>query len=246
VAIQVVEQSPGQIVDKVIIEDLMAAYNQLVDVQVLAGNGTNSSSLNGGQVLGIYSAAGAGNWGSTNTVTYTDGSPSGQHIYSSFGAMVSKIAKNRFNLQDVKFVMHGRRWFWFATSLDANGRPLVESGPGSPWNVAATEEEEAPAEGLAGQFPFGPQVFIDDNIPTTDTAGGGTLQDIAIAAKWDDCWLFEGEMRTRVLPEVLSGTLELRYQVYNYVAFLVRYGQSLAILSGSGMAAPSTGFGDNF
>jgi hypothetical protein len=52
---------------------------------------------------------------------------------------------------------------------------------------------------------------------------GGT-NDLALGAHWDDLWLFEGQVRTRVLSEVLSGTLQVRFQVYNYVAFLARYG----------------------
>ena len=41
-----------------------------------------------------------------------------------------------------------------------------------------------------------------------------------ITARWDDLYLWEGSMRTRVLSEVLSGTLQVRLQVYNYVAFM--------------------------
>ena len=40
-----------------------------------------------------------------------------------------------------------------------------------------------------------------------------------------------------------SGTLEIRYQVFNYVAFLVRYGQSIAIGQGTGYAAPKGALG---
>jgi hypothetical protein len=29
-------------------------------------------------------------------------------------------------------------------------------------------------------------VYIDDNVPTTDTAGSGSAQDIAISALWDE------------------------------------------------------------
>lgn len=242
VALQLIEQSPGQIVDRVIMTDLMAAYNQLVDQQIISGNGAQSAALNGGQLLGILPTA---NW-AANAVTNTQGSPTGQLFNPVLGSAASVIARTRFNLQNVKYLLHPRRWFWFATSPDANGRPLVESNGFGPWNVTALEEGEAPAEGLVGQLPFGPEVYIDANVPTNDTTGGGTGQDVGIAAKWDDLWLFEGEMRTRVLPEVLSGTLELRYQVYNYVAFLVRYGQSIAVIAGSGMAAPSNGSGGTF
>jgi HK97 family phage major capsid protein len=236
VPIQLVEMSPGQIVDQVILEDLTADYNRLVDRQLLTGNGQNSAALNGGQIAGLYPAA---NWSGTNGVTYTQASPAASDFLSVFGAMTSQIAKNRFNLANVHFVLHPSRWFWFATGLDSNKRPLVDSPASGPWNAAALEDPSAPAEGFVGYLPFGPRVYIDGNVPTNDTTGGGTGQDVAFAAKWDDLWLFEGEPRFRVLSEVLSGTLELRYQVYNYVAFLARYGQSIALGTGSGFAAPA-------
>lgn len=235
VAIQIIEMSPGQIVDTVIREDLIADYNRLVDRQVLNGNGVNSSALNGGQILGIYPST---NWSGTNAVTWTTTTPLGYKFNQVTGAMVSQIAQTRFDLSNVHIVVHPRRWFWFATSTDDLQRPLVDSPASGPWNAAALEESNAPAEGFVGNLPYGPRVYIDGNVTTTDSGGTGT-QDVAIAAKWDDLWLFEGEPRFRVLPEVLSATLELRYQVYNYVAFLARYGQSIAIGSGTGFSAPA-------
>jgi HK97 family phage major capsid protein len=238
VAIQLIEQSPGQIVDQVIMTDLVADFNRLVDRQVTFGNGASSSSLNGGQLLGLYPST---NWASTNSVTYTSGTPTGYAFMQSIGQSISQIAENRFDVTNVKVILHPRRWFWFATSLDGNNRPLVVPGQYGPYNNIGSTMEDGTgiAEGLVGSILPGFQSYIDANVPTNDTTGGGTGQDVAITAKFDDCWLFEGELRTRVLPEILSGTLQLRYQVYGYLAFLVRYGQSLAIVTGSGMAAPS-------
>jgi hypothetical protein len=140
--------------------------------------------------------------------------------------------------------MHPRRWFWYATTLDSSGRPIVESAPGVGMNLmgfnpSASEVGLPVAEGYAGNIAFGPKAYISGNVPVSDTTGGGTGQDIAIGAKWDDLWLFESEPRTRVLEEVLSGTLEIRFQVYGYIAFLARYGQSISIGEGSGFAAPT-------
>lgn len=236
VAIQLLDQSPYHL-DQVIMEDLTADYNRLVDRQVIYGAGVNSAALNGGSILGIYPAA---NWSGTNTITATEASPNGTYFPQVLGAMASQIAWNRYDLSNLAYVLHPRRWFWYATSLDSTGRPLVESSDFSPFNPGMINVNSVPAEGLAGRTPFGPDVYIDANVPTTDNGSGSLTgtNDVAIAAKWDDVWLFEGEMRTRVLPEVLSGTLEVRFQVYNYVAFLVRYGQSLAIAEGTYFAAP--------
>lgn len=244
VPVQLIEQSPGQIVDRVVMEDLLADYNRLVDRMVIYGSGQNTTSLNAGQIQGIYPTT---NW-SSNTVTWTSASPSALSFNQAMGAAVSKIAYNRYDLTNVHALMHPRRWFWMATYLDGSlgltGRPIVTSGGANgafgAFNVSMAEQANVPFEGLAGQMPFGPNVYIDANVPTTDN-GSGSLSgtdDVAFAAKWDDLWLFEGDLRTRVLPEVLSGTLEIRFQVYNYLAFLVRYGVSISQVQGSGMAAP--------
>lgn len=229
VAIQLLEQSPGQIIDQVVIEDLMADYNRLVDTQVLSGTGSS------GQITGITQ------WGGTQSVTYSNATPAPSDLFAVEGALASRIATKRFSTENVHFLLHPRRWFWHASGLDGNGRPIAESAAFGPVNVAALSEGNIPAEGLVGRSPLLPQagVYIDANVTTADTTGGGTGQDEALACKWDDLWLFEGALRTRVLSEILSGTLEVRFQVYNYVAFLARYGESIAIATGSGFKAPT-------
>jgi hypothetical protein len=239
VAIQLIEQSPGQIIDRVVMEDLLADYNLRLDAQVLTGTGSS------GQVTGILPST---NWSGTNAVTWTSTTPSTLSFNQAVGAAVSKIATNRYDLSNVAVLNHPRRWFWFATGLDltgsgtaTNARPIVNAEGFGPFNVAALEQSPTPAQGLAGRYPFGPNAYVDANLPVLATAAGaitGGTNDLSVVAKWDDCWLFEGALRTRVLPEVLSGTLEIRFQVYNYIAFLVRYGQSLAVIKGTGMAAP--------
>lgn len=240
-AIQLLEQSPNHIVDEVVTMDLEAAFNAFLDLQVLAGDGLNTGTLMGGHLQGIYNGSGGSAWSNANSITYTDGSPSGQHFVSVLGAMASQISRTRFDASNFKVVLHGRRWFWYSTSLDVNGRPLGETPGGGRFNVAAAEDHGLSAEGLVGTLPFlaDAPVYIDDNVPTTDTTGGGSGQDVAIAALWDDAWLFRGEQHMNVYREVLSGSLGVRFQVYEYDAFLVRYGQSLAVAAGTGFAAPT-------
>ena len=45
-------------------------------------------------------------------------------------------------------------------------------------------------------------------------------------------------MRTDIFREVLSASLGVRFRIYNYRAFLIRYGQSFAIAQGSGLTTP--------
>lgn len=245
VAIQLLEQSPHGIVDEVITTDLMAAYNTFLDGEVIAGDGTNAGTLNGGHLKGIYPAK---NW-DANEVTYTDESPAPYHMGPGvFGPIASKIARTRFDAENFRIVLHGRRWFYYSTGLDANNRPLGESAAGGRFNIAAAVQGGLQAEGLVGQLPYlaDAPVYIDDNIPTDDTTGGGTGQDVAIGGLWDDAWLFKSPLRTDVFREVESASLGVRFRVYNYTAFLIRYGQSFAVAAGSGFANPSTGYGDHF
>src|ERR1019366_630568 len=172
VAIQLIEQSPGQIFDRVVMEDLLADYNRLVDRMVIYGSGQNTTSLNAGQIQGIYPST---NW-TTNTVTWTSGSPLGQSYNQVLAAMASKAAYNRFDLSNFHYVMHPRRWFWFASQLDGSlglsGRPLINHPDFGPFNIDALEVDEVPFEGLAGRVPFGPNVYLDANVPTNDNGSG--------------------------------------------------------------------------
>ncbi len=235
VPIQLLDQSP-YFLDQVLIQDLTQDYNAQVDRGVISGDGTNASSLNGGSLLGLYPTT---NWSGANTVTWTDASPAPWKFLSVAGAMASQVAYNRFDLSSLAFLVHPRRGFWYFSGTDATHRPLVEPENIPSFNTAAVSVDSVPAEGLIGRMPFGPTVHADAHVTTADTAGAGSGQDVAIGAIWDDCWLFEGELRVRVMSEVLSGSLQVRLQVYGYVAFLVRYGQSLAFATGTGFAAPT-------
>lgn len=248
VPIQLIEQSPGQILDRVLMTDLIADYNKQVDLQVIAGSGVGAP-LSGGQVVGIYPAA---NWGATTVPITTLGNvttaspqppvaPQAE-FFQFLGAMASKTSYSRFNLMDFNFLMHPRRHFWSVTGLDYFGRPLGLDGGFGPTNAHEIEVDNAPYEGYAGRVPYGPSVYIDANVPITDNGSGaaGGTNDIVVGAIWDDLWLFEGDLRTRVLTEVLSGTLELRFQVYAYIAFLARYGVSIALGYGTPLGQPYT------
>jgi Phage capsid family len=236
--LQLVEQSPGTIIDEVITRDMMAAYDVALDKQVISGNGTGAP-LSGGQIVGIYPAT---NWEATSLV-WNSSSPKGQGFFQMLGAMASKTAQARFNLQDFAFLLNPRRWFWGSTYTDTNGRFIVENQDFGPYNTdALIIGEQTPFEGLVGRVPFGPKVYIDANMPITDPGHKTEVADgdFAIGAIWDDIWLFEGDIRTDVFDQTLSGTMEIRYRLYNYVAMLQRYGPSVAISTGTGFAPPVT------
>ena len=259
VSIQLLDQSPIAF-DNVITTDLMQDHAIQVDGQVLLGSGSS------GQVTGMYSH-GTITGGSTegiivNTVT---GTTTAQWVgtnsyYQGMGKLLSQIARNRYR-QATGVVTNPAVWYAQATAVDGNSRPLVVPAAQGPWNTVAEFDPAAAAEGPVGSI-LGRPWLTDNNIPLTfggattnplmsttsaghvsptDGTGSGNTFTPAIAAVWDDLLLFEGEIRTRVLQEILSGTLQVRFQIFNYLAFLPnRYQDSNSRVVSYGNASSGT------
>ena len=238
VSIQLLDQSPIAF-DSVISQDLMQDHAMQVDGQVLLGSGSS------GQLTGMYSH-GTITGGSTegiivNTVTGTTTAQwvGANSFYQGMGGLMSQVARNRYRpVQAV--VTNPAVWYAMATAPDGNNRPLVVPSIQGPFNAAADYDTNAMAEGPVGSI-FGRPWYTDNNIPLTfggattnplmsttsaghvsptDGSGSGDTFTPAIAGVFDDLLLFEGEIRTRVLQEILSGTLQVRFQLFNYLAFI--------------------------
>lgn len=221
-AIQLIEQSPFNF-DQVVFADLAADHATKVNVQVLSGSNSN------GQVKGIYNATGV------NTVAYTDTTPTVAELYSKMADGIQRIHTNRFLAPQV-IVMHPRRWAWLLAATDTTGRPLVVPSGQGPTNAVASFAG-AVSQQVVGELQ-GLPVVTDPSIPITD--GTGTNEDSIIVMRASDCILYESSLRTRVLPEVGSGTLTVRLQVYSYLAFTAeRQPKSITLIQGTGLAAPT-------
>jgi HK97 family phage major capsid protein len=224
VALQLLDQSPVNF-DNIIYADLIADLNSKLDIQVINGSGIN------GQALGILNVAGI------NAVTYTDASPTLPELYIPLVQAASLIEKNR-KLPATAGVMIPSMWYWQTGQLDSTGRPLIV--PTAPaFNPMASSGGLA-AEGPAGMYSFGLPAYTDGNIPSN--LGAGTNETRIIVARWPDLYLWEGALRTRVLNEVLSGTMQVRIQVYEYFAFMAaRRPESISVISGTGVI-PTAGY----
>lgn len=222
VAIQLLDQSPVNF-DEVIFRDLTGDYATKVDQQVI--NGSNGS----GQVKGLLGASGI------ISVAYTDTSPTVQELYSKIADAIQQMHTSRFRPPSV-IVMHPRRWAWFLTALDNQNRPLVVPNAYGPMNAVGTLSA-VDSQQVVGSLQ-GLPVVTDPSIPTN--LGAGTNEDRILVLKADDSILWESSIKTRVLPDVGSGTLTVRLQVYGYLAFSAeRYPKGTAIISGTGLVAPS-------
>jgi hypothetical protein len=152
-------------------------------------------------------------------------------------------------------VWHPWVWYYLVTQVDQSGRPLVV--PGTPnnigYNQAAIDTDGPVVSGPVGWYQ-GLPVILDPNMPVTFPASGGTNPQMTslsagqfapaagsgvftplLCGLWNDLFLWEGELRTRALSEVLSGNLQVRFQLFNYVATITNRFQAYAdVQTGSG------------
>ena len=221
ISLQLLDQSPVNF-DEIIFTDLVADLNMKLDAQVISGSGAS------GQCLGLLSVTSGVTTVSVTTTTVTA-------LYSKIAGAINTVHTSRYLPPDA-IVMHPRRWAWLLAATDTSGRPLVVPAAQAPQNSVAAHGG-VNSQGYAGSLQ-GVDVYIDANMPTT--AGSGTNEDKILVFRKSDPMLFEGGLNTRVLPEILSGTLQVRLQVYKYVAFTAeRYPASLVTLTGTGLTAPS-------
>lgn len=234
-AIQLLDQSPVAF-DQIIFRDIMADLSMNLSGQLIVGSGTN------GQLTGLY-PQGTINGGSTpglvinNSANAWTAQAGTANFYASTAQVVSKISRTRFR-PPTSLVTNPAVWYAMASATDTQGRPLVmPSQQGLGYNAAAGDDDGPVTEGPVGHI-LGVPWKVDPNIPLTfggtvapsiqaisqgnvaptDGSGGNPVYTPMIAAVWDDLYLFEGELRTRTLSEVLSGTLQVRFQAYGYAA----------------------------
>lgn len=226
VSIQLVEQSPlAGGLDRMIFGDLLADYDLQVNTQVI--NGVAAS----GELTGILNVSGI------QSVTYTDASPTGIELMPSFGKLISSIVKNRFRAPEA-FVVHPSTWYWLQGAVDGNSRPLVVPTAAGPFNANGVVNAPGASDGLAGTI-LGVPVYVDATVPTN--LGTGTNEAAILAGRFSDSYLFEGGIKTRVLPDVLSANLTVRFQAYGYAALAHRFAAGLGAITGTGLI-PASGY----
>lgn len=225
-SMQLLDQSPAPGFDAIIFADLLADLAVRQDVYVINGSGT------AGQPTGILNVS------SPNAITYTDASPTLPEMYVPWVQSVSQIFTNRKRPATATFALP-KIWYWATAGLDTTGRPLIQPSQDAPFNPMALQTGEI-AEGPVGKLTVGTPVILDGNIP--ENLGAGTDETRIITLRTSDLYLWEGAIQTRVLTEVLSGTLQVRFQVYRYAAFMGnRLPKAISIVSGTGMI-PTSGY----
>jgi HK97 family phage major capsid protein len=208
--------------------DLMKDYAlQLNTAVVGAGDGT-SGTLKGLVTLGTDTTNGI-------PTTWTETTPSAVNGLIAFAKGIGKVVTNRY--QDVEaIVMHPSTWYWFMSQVDGNSRPLVVPAAAGPFNANGVVDAPGAAKGLVGTI-HGVKVYVDATM--TKSYGASTNQSPILIGKFSDSYLFESGTKTRVLPDVLSANLTVRFQVYGFAALAHRFNKAVTAVTGTGTVAPS-------
>ena len=150
-------------------------------------------------------------------------------MYPYFGQAIAQVGNNRL-LPPECWLMRSSRWGWVTTQESTAGLPF---GLPSPFFMGNDDETPDPVSGLLG-FP----VFLDESIPAT--LGAGSNQDIILCMRPTDLILLEGDVKTAVYTEVLSGSLGARMQLHQSVAAITnRYTAGISVITGTGMVTQS-------
>lgn len=219
---QVVDRSvPG--IDDIVFGDLVKHYNLTLDTAVLNSTTTNSK--------GLLQATG------TNSVTWTTSTPTLPGLYPKIADAINQVHTGVFMSPDA-IIMHPRRWAFCLASLDSSNRPLIVPAANNPQNAAGTFGGDA-AEGFVGTMQ-GINVYVDANIPAT--TGAGTNQDSVIVLRRSESYLWEDPTGPHLdtFRDVGSGTLTVRYRLFNYYAQAhERRPASISKVTGTGLVSPS-------
>lgn len=234
VGMQLLDQSPVNF-DEIVFADLIADLNMQLDIQCINGSGT------GNQLLGVMNVQGTNTVAAltTDPAKLTDATTPANGVYPNIASGLSQIAKNRKLPADSLFVSSSF-WYWALSQQDANGRPVIVPQQVAQNPVASISGGEMVTEGPVGAVIAGAPVVMDSNIPANLGASSNEQRPFAVRAS--DIFLWEGALRTRVLTEAVSDTLMIRFQIWEYCAFMPhRRPNAISIFNGASYKV-QTGF----
>jgi len=235
ISLQLLERSPIAF-DQMAFKDLGKAYAQAVDVAVANGNGTNQFEQIGSgsaDVVGILNTTGV------QTVTWTTVTPTIKGLYGQLGQAKADIYNTLF-LSATHCFMTPTYWEFVASQFDTAGRPLVVPSYQGPFNTAILAQDAGLniVQGAVGSRVFGLDTYADANLP--QQLGAASNQSVIIAGRFDENYLFESPIVTRVLPQTYGNQLSVLLQIYGYIAYTAaRYPNANAVVTGTGLVTPT-------
>jgi hypothetical protein len=216
--------------DPVILADLIYACNTRLDADILAA----SSATNAKSVL---------NTAGTNTITYTDGTPTGAEFYSPLTQAAAAIGKNA-GLSPSFAVTHPSVLWLILGGLDGNTRPLVEPEGADP-NDADTSRLFDPNPMQPGEPQFAATIaglpFVSDaNLPTNLGAGANETRVVVLNRAAFDVYVSPPMLRVGTDSASLV-TLQNQLVCSVYWCIVPRQPKAASILAGTGLI-PQPGY----
>ena len=229
ISLQLLERSPISF-DEVVGRDLALAHAQNLNEGIV--NGTGVTSEGGIDFVGIINTTGI------NIVTWTQASPTLKGLYGRIGTGKVAVATGR-KLPATDQVMSANCWEWIDQTFDTSERPVVVPQYAGPFNAVTVAPDGQVAEGTIGRKMQELGTYVDLTLPTN--LGAGKNQDVLIGGRFDENYLYESPITTRMLPQTYGAQLSMLMQLYNYAAFTAaRYPVANFALTGTGMAASRT------
>lgn len=223
VSIELIRQS-GTPFDQVILQDLAQEYAVQLDMQVLAGSGSN------GQLKGIGQVATAVAF--TTTTPAVVSTTVANSFYSKVLGAKNGIETTRL-MPATAIVMHPRRWNWILAAMDTTNRPLV-----TPSDVPSINSVANASNGFSGHSLAGLPVYLDANIATT--TGAATNQDTVYVLRTDDLWLWESSAELASFDATAADQNSILFRVLGFAAFIGnRYDYAAAAIDGTGLVTPT-------
>lgn len=207
--------------ESVVLEDLIGAYHEELDRQILVADGTS------GTHLGVKNVA------SNAASTYTDASPTGAELWPKLADLVQQI-EGGTNSGLTHFIFHPRRWWWLASQLSSTF-PLLTVGSAGVQQVG----NQGDTSYNGARDIMGASVVKDRNVETN--LGAGT-EDAIYGVNADECFLWEDANAPLLIraEQTGAGNLMVKFVVYGYSAFTAgRYPLATGDITGTGLAAPT-------
>lgn len=215
--------SRGRGTEQIVVRDLVSAYNTALNAQVLDGSGSS------GQHRGIL------NTSSIQSVTYTDASPTAAEAYPKLFDLIQKIQSGVYAGVS-HFIMHPRRWNWFAASVGTSFPFLqLASNP-----QGAAGQFGAPSYGGVVGNLAGVPVILDGSVPTGE--GAGTNEDVIIGVSAGELHLWEDAGAPLFIraDQTNAASLGVTLVAFGFSAFTAgRYPGAHGTIGGTGLVTPT-------
>ena len=225
----------GFMVDSLISNEMMSAYNLDLNEEILYGPNDGTDNLTNQRGILLENSLGT-------RVAYTEGSPTLIKLWQTIGLQLGALSARR-KMRANAIIMSPELWAKFTSSVDGDNRPLFQNLVQTATNVAGLGDPQMAIPGpiaAVGEMHAVP-VFTDDQITNTfnnnDKAQTGGAETRIVLARREDMLIMEsgqGPM-TASYDATAATKLMNTLVVYGYVASTIgRYPEGTAIIRGTG------------